>query len=225
MIQSLIDKQDTVELVRDQIAQILANESVSQQALATDQSKDPANWKFRVFRERFSPWEDWLNAEDPYFVTDSSPIINVWFDSESFDGMASNISERQKASALFNIDCYGYGVAQETDDGHLPGDRTATFEAQRCVRFVRNVLMASEYTYLSLRGLVWNRWPASITTLQMQLDNSSVQKVVCNRLSFRVEFNEFSPQYEGQDFEILAIDINDALDGQVMAQAQYDFTT
>ena len=43
---SLIDKQDSFEIVRDKIALILANEIASQQVLAKADSRNPDDWKF-----------------------------------------------------------------------------------------------------------------------------------------------------------------------------------
>ena len=142
MIQNLIDKQDSFEVIRDQIAAILATETASQMALATAATKDPQDWKMRIFTERSNPWEQWLNEQ-----TDKSPIVNVWYDNSNFDPSASNIVERQGTDAIFNIDCYGYGVSSDDGaTGHNPGDKEAALAVQKALRLVRNILMAAEYT-------------------------------------------------------------------------------
>ena len=46
----LIDKLDTFEIVRDEIAAILATEIASQEALAAGEP-DPTLWRLRVFLE------------------------------------------------------------------------------------------------------------------------------------------------------------------------------
>ena len=62
LIPDLIDKEDTFEIVRNQIALILANESASQVALATTAGKpDPNLWALKVYTERSNPWEQALN--------------------------------------------------------------------------------------------------------------------------------------------------------------------
>jgi hypothetical protein len=63
------------------------------------------------------------------------------------------------------------------------------------VRLARNIIMAGAYTYLGLRGLVWKRFPQSISMFQPQIENRAVQRVVGARLALQVHFNEFSPQY------------------------------
>lgn len=220
-IATLIDKQDTVEIVRDQIAAILAIETAAQVALATTAGKpDPNEWKLRIYQERANPWENL-----PSKTADKSPIVNVWWDSSNFEMSASNISERQKSSTIINIDCYGYGKsADDGGTGHIAGDQKAAETVQRAVRLVRNILMAAEYTYLGLRGTVWRRWIDSISMMQPQQDNQNVHHVVAARLAFRVEFNEFSPQVPPETLDLLTVDVQRTEDNQIVFEADYDFT-
>lgn len=219
-IDSLIDKQDNFEIVRDQIAAILVAETASQQALATAAAKDPDDWKLRIFTERSNPWEQF--RDNP---TDKSPIVNIWYDNSNFDPKASNVMERQKANGTFNIDCYGYGEsANIVAGGHTPGDQEAAFEAQRALRLVRNILMAAEYTYLGMRGLVWTRWPQSSTVFQPQMDSRNVAQIVGARLPLEVGFSEFAPQITEETLEFLSIDVKRTEDGEIVLEADYDYT-
>lgn len=219
-IPALIDKQDNFEIVRDQIAAILALEVASQMALATAAAKDPDDWKLRVYIERSNPWEVFLNDD-----TDRSPLVNVWFDNSNFPQNRGNVVERQGSESVFNLDCYGYGrSADDPIGGHIPGDSEAALEAQRAIRLVRNILMASEYTYLGLRGVVGRRWPRTITVFQPQIDSRPVQQIVAGRISLDVYFNELSPQAEGEALEYISAVIKRAEDGQVIINADYDFT-
>jgi len=219
-ISTLIDKQDTFEIVRDQIAAILTTEIASQMQLATDAGKDPNDWKLRIFTERSNPWEEFLNE-----VVDTSPLVNVWFDNSSFDPSKSNVVERQASETVYNIDCYGYGRSRDNGaTGHIPGDREASFEVQKALRLVRNILMAAEYTYLGLRKTVWHRMPQSITAFQPELDARQMQQIVGARLAFRVIFNEFSPQVEPVDLELLSVDVIRTEDGEIVLEADYDYT-
>lgn len=222
VLETLIDKQDNVEVIRDQIAAILVAEVANQMALATAASKDPADWKLRIFTERSNPWEQFLDPSAAGF--DDSPLVNVWVDNMNYDRKASNVMERQKTEAVYNIDCYGYGRSKtDGGTGHIPGDREAAFEVQRALRLVRNILMAAENTYLQLRGLVWTRWPQSITIFQPQLDSHAVQQVVGARLAFRVEFNEFSPQVVPETLELLSVDVIRAEDGEIVLETDYSY--
>lgn len=220
MIAELIDKQDNFEVIRDQIAAILATEVASQMALAVTAGEDPDLWKLRIFSERSNPWEQLLNEQ-----VDRSPIVNVWFDNSTQDPGAGTTVERQKTQGVFNIDCYGYGISSdEAGGGHNPGDKEAAFVLHRALRLVRNILMAAEYTYLNLRGVVWQRWVQSITVFQPELDGRQMQQIVGARLAFRVIFNEFSPQVPAETLELVSVDVERTEDGEIVAQADYDYT-
>jgi len=216
---TLIDKQDNVEIVRDQIAAILVTEIANQQVLAIAAAKDPDDFKLRIFTERSNPWEQFLNVQ-----ADISPLVNVWFDNSNYDPSASNVIERQKTTAVYNIDCYGFGQSADIPaGGHIPGDEKASFEVQRALRLVRNILMAAENTYLQLQGLVWQRWPQSITVFQPQIDGRQMQQIVGARLAFRVGFNEFSPQFELETLELVSVDVLRAEDGEIVLEADYSY--
>lgn len=219
MIDTLIDKQDNFEIIRDQIAAILTLEVASQMALATGAGKDPDDWKLRIFTERSNPWENFLNDD-----TDRSPLVNIWFDNSNFDAKSSNIMERQKSTGTYNLDCYGYGVSSDLlAGGHTPGDREAALEVQRGIRLVRNILMAAEYTYLGLRGLVWSRWPRSITVFQPQIDNRSIQNIVGARIAFEVGFNELSPQIQPETLELLSVLVERLEDSGELVTLDYTY--
>lgn len=219
MIQTLIDKQDNFEIIRDQIAYIIAYESASQQALATAAAKDPDQWKLSVYTERNNPFEN-FTGDDQY----TTPVVNVWYDNSNFDKSAGNVKTRQKAIGIFNIDCIATGKSEADGAGHKAGDQVASEEAQRVVRLVRNILMASEYTYLGLRGTVWGRWPQRINIFQPQ-QTVTIEQIVGARIALEVEFNEFSPQYVGEELEYISVDVNRAEDGKLIIEADYDYTT
>ena len=222
MIAELITKKDNYEIIRDQVAAILATESAHQQVLARKADKDPDDWKLRVFIEKALPFEEWLGSE---VAEDTSPIVNVWFDNTNFETRGSNIVERQKATSIFNVDCYGYGASADNPlGGHNPGDTEAAFSVQRALRFCRNILMASEYTYLGLRGLVWQRWPQGITVFQPELNGVYVQRVAGARFAFSVVYNEMAPQYEGCPIEAISIDVLRSETGELLVEADYDYS-
>jgi len=220
VIAELINKVDNFELVRDQIAAILVAEIANQQTLAADAGLPPESWKLRVFTERSNPWEQFLDDDE-----DTSPLVNVWYDRSNFPQGKSNAIERQASETTYNIDCYGCGRSKDLPPGgHTPGDQDAAFEAQRALRLVRNIIMAAEYTYLGMRGLVWQRWPQSATVFQPQQDGHQAQQIVGARIALRVIFNEFSPQVEPVTLEFLSIDVIRKEDGEIVLEADYDYT-
>ncbi|MCK4960058.1 MAG: hypothetical protein KAT00_11675 [Planctomycetes bacterium] len=224
-IDTLIDKEDNFEVVRTQIAAILALNTAKQQVLAAAAAEDPELWAFNVYEERSTPWEAIFN-ESTGSVEDETPIVNVWYDTGNFPGDKGDTVERQMHDAVYNIDIYAAAVSRNdrTGAGYTPGDLQASLNVQRVLRLVRNILMAGENTYLQLRGLVWQRWIQSINAFQPQLSDRPAVHIIAARIAFNVKFNEFSPQATPEDLETLFATIKRESDGKVVALAEYDLT-
>lgn len=217
---SLIDKQDTFEIVRDQIAAILVAEVANQKALAEAASKDPKLWDLKVYTERANAWEQYLHEG----LIDRTPIVNVWVDNGNFQGGRGDTINRQENEMVYNVDVYGFGISENNPaGGHKAGDQEAAFEAQRAARLVRNILMAAENAYLNLRGTVGQRWPQSLAFFQPQLNDQAVQHVVGGRFALRVRMNEFSPQVASEVLEQVHIDVKRTEDGQIVLEADYTY--
>jgi GGDEF domain-containing protein len=217
-ISALIDKQDSVELIRDQLGLILLEESAAQQALATTANEDPNLWKLRVFSEREAPWDEFRESPDVGSAA-ACPIVNISLQSEAFDKSKSNAFERQHDTAVFFLDCYGYGANVETDAGHDTADEVAALEAQRARKLVRNILMAAHYTYLGLpRGVnqfVWGRWLRSTEMFKPAIGNESIHGIVACRLTFEVEFSEYAPQVDTIAIGFIRVDVNRDVNGEL----------
>jgi len=226
-IESLIDKVDYFEMVRDQIGAILLVESTKQQELAALAGKDPKLWKLRVFTERSNPWSEFQDRPDPNSddpADDTSPIVNVWFDRAQLMPRSSNVVEKQQYDGTFRIDCYGYGVSTATQGGgHDPGDARASLETHRAVRLVRNILMAGHYVTLGMTGVVGQRMVDSITIFQPQIDDRPAQHVIGATIALGVEFKELSPQVQGQPLELVSLEVRRAETGQLYVETQFEF--
>ena len=223
LLDTLINKQDTFEIVRDQIAAILVAEIANQQVLAEAAAEDPEDWKLRIFTERSNPWEIFDNNAD-----ERTPIVNIWYSDGSFPKNEGNVVERQAHDATFNIDCYGYGISKNNPaGGHDPGDKEAALEVQRTIRLVRNILMSNINTNLQFaKGnplRPWIRWPQSITIFQPAIEKAPVPHVVGARFAFNSKFNEFSPQATPETLEQIFIDMKRTEDGQIVLEADFDF--
>lgn len=226
LIDALIDKRDSFEVVRDEVAAILLAETTNQQTLAAAAARDPHDWALDVYLERSNPWAEYLDLPDTEANPQRArPIVNVWFNNLSFDMAAGNVVERQKATAIYHIDCYAYGVsAQIAEGGHIPGDAQAAFEAHRTARLVRNIMMAATYTYLGMRGVVWRRWITAIDAFQPPLEGNLAQQIAAARVSLQVEFSEFSPQVEGVPLELISVRCKRAETGQLFFTANFPYT-
>ena len=219
-LQQLLISEDRFELVRDQIAQILADEVANQIQIATDVgAPDPQDWNLEVYAERANPWEKWLNDTT---VANKVPVINVWFDSDSFDMGQGNVATCQAADGTFNIDCYGYAISSDDGGtGHVAGDEMAARESHRAVRLVRKILMAQENRYLQLQPFVARRWVQSRTSFQPEQTTRSVQRICATRLVLAVKYIEASPEYVGEALECIHVDLKRASDGAILAQMEY----
>lgn len=222
VLTELIDKQDNSEIIRDQIGAILLAESVSQQVLAVAEP-DPLLWKLRVYTEAQNTIEAFTN-EPEEAIKDPSPVVNVWYEGGSFDPAIGDTVKRQAQRGTFNVDIYGFAIAAEDGTGHKPGDREASFTAQRGARLVRNILMSALNIQLQLRPMVWQRWIASLTNFQVELQTPSALQVVALRVSLHVTFNEYSPQFAGDTLEFLAVDVKRDSDGMLISELDIDYT-
>lgn len=226
MITQLIDKQDNFEIVRDQIAAILATEVENQKVLATNAGKDPSLWDMQVYLERSDPWEKWINEPD-----NEVPIVSVEYDKKNVQPSASGRVAQQKYTVQYHIDCYGSAISKDTVGGHRPGDLGAALNAQRANRLCRNILMAGEYTYLGLRGIVWGRMITVDEAYQVvqavQKASYGMQKahhIIANRLTLVVDVHETAPQVEGTELELVINQVGRAADGQLIVATSYDYT-
>jgi hypothetical protein len=219
----LIDKLDSFEIVRDQIAAILATESAAQQVLATAASKDPLLWVLNVYKERDWPLEQWLNA-GPTLTAATAPVVTVWMEQSSFDAKSSsNTAAQQMYDVTYNIDITARGVsANDVAGGYDPADREARMNCQAAVRLVRNILSATENRYLGLRTIVWG-FP-QFETFEMgpapsEEHQSSLSAWSC-RARFKVKMTEMSPEFtDYANLELIHIDTSDA--GQVILESEF----
>jgi hypothetical protein len=219
-LQNLIPAQDNIDVVRDKIATILAEETASQQAYAIADGKDPEDYKIRVLLESSNPIAKYQQQE----VSDRSPIVNVWLDGYNVVQSSSN-SQELVLLATYNIDIYGYGVSKDAAQGHEPGDKAAALRAQSGLRLVRNILLSGYYRYLDLRGIVSMRDIESVNAFQPEILGQAVQKVQGLRMALTVKLREASPEYQGANLEIVHVDVLRDSDDFVLAQAEYDYTT
>ena len=220
-ITTLIDKQDNYEIVRDKVAQILADEVAAQKVLATAAAKDPDLWNFAVYTERSNPFI--LARDGAGGIAGEKEIVNVWLDNSVFtDGDTVN---RQQPTTTINIDCVSVKSSTNNPAGGitLSADERASLDAERIGRLVRNILMSAVYTYLDLRGVVGSRWISRMQKFQPDREDQPVENATGYRVVLEVRENEFSPQEAGVDFEEVITEIRND-DGAVLASVTVDTT-
>jgi hypothetical protein len=224
LITTLIDRLDSFEVVRDQIAAILLIEQLGQQSLAIAAGKDPDLWKLRIFTERSNPWDEWPDADERQVAgaIDFTPLVNVSFDNDTFDKSRGNPVSQQQADGVFNVDVYGHGVsADDGASGHIPGDQAAALEAARGARLVRSILLSAAYVNLGLRPIVGNRWVGSRTSIQPARGDRPVQHVMAQRIALQVSYLEFAPQWDGVPLEFVSTSFKRAETGEIFIAADF----
>lgn len=223
----LIDKQDTFEIVDQQIAAILAAETAAQQALATGAGKDPALWEFDTFLEKMNPWEMFQNN---MVVT---PVVNVWYDNSNFAPAAGTAVNHQTDSATYNIDIYAAEPASDNDQGgYYAPDQKTVATLHRIARLIRNIIMHPDNTYLQLKqtvngkegNLVGKRWIQSKEIFQPQIGDRPVPYVIACRTVLNVTFPETPVLETFPTLEIVGIEAKRAEDGKIILEADFDTT-
>ncbi|MBP7735951.1 MAG: hypothetical protein KA369_08265 [Spirochaetes bacterium] len=221
-ILELIDKKDNFEIVRDEIAAILAVEKENQKVLAAADGQDPDLWNFDVYAERSSPWE--LVEDSEGKIVADTPLVNVFFDSASSNAAGSNNIEQQLMEGTFTVDCVAAMTHRKAEgETFQHADELAAKEAQRIIRLVRNILMAGSYTYLGMRGVVLSREIQNIAMFQPQINDRPAEHVMVARLQLKVQYYEFSPQAEPEELELMSAQCINS-DGKVLFRTDYDYT-
>lgn len=201
-VKELLSTPDKVEIVRDQLAGILALELANQYELAQaaeDASKEDYN--VHVYIENDEPWAV-QDEENPF------PAINVSFDRYAVttdDGANNRI-----VTASYLVDCYAAG----NYDGDGGAGRVAKVKSMKVARLARNIIQAANYYYLGLRGTVHTRRIKSCVSGAIKDANGAV-KVGVQRITVEVEFRETSPQVTGDVLEAMNFTCNSAT-GEVL---------
>lgn len=217
----LIDKRDNFEIIRDEIAAILALETASQQALAVGAGKNPQLWTFDVFVERDRPWESLSALEEPV-----DPIVNVWFDNEDFARNQSfNSLQHTVDPGIFNIDVVTSALSKKNvGAGYDPADYQAKTDCQRIMRLIRNIFFSvppdtkqpgQDYQFLNLRGVVGYRRIQSLTSFQVDYQKQAVA-VAAGRIVLAVKYLETALEGPYRNFELLQVQATTTTNGQVV---------
>ena len=229
-ILTLIDKQDNNEIIRDQIGAILAIEIANQRAMAVTEGKpNPDEYFFDVTIESTKPLEALSDPDGIENGEIKKGLVNVFFESDTFDNPGGNVVESQNVKGNFIIDCYAHknSTKDENNDDAIirNGDELASREADRIARLVRNILMSGVYTYLKLgrdSGLqiVQKRFIVKREKFAPEQQNPVLNNVVGARLTMQVNYVEFSPQVILDTLTTLITECTRTSDGKILFEYQ-----
>lgn len=226
-LNTLIDKQDNCEIIRDQIAAILAVEEANQRVLAIADGQDTELWRFNVYTEKFNPWK--LLTKSDGTSESQTPIVNVLFDNDTFDNKNSNQTEQQATKGMFFLDCYAHKPKTES----LDSDEATSKEAERIARLVRNIIMSAEYNQLALgyadlgkgNNIVFDRYILKREKfMPLDREGRAFENIIAMRLTLGVDYVEYSPQIEPTDFDLLYFKCEKSEDGQLLFDLNFDMT-
>lgn len=225
-IENLIDKKDNNELIRDQIAAILAIEKENQKTLAQGAGQNPDLYDFKVTIERARPWFSESNSDGTENGELKNGLVNVYFDSDNFDNPGSNIIETQNAKGNFILDCYGFKNSKRNGNSITEyGDEYSSYEVDRVSRLVRNIIMSATYSYLLLGRtafpdninlqIVQKRYIIRREKFFPQQNGENSENIIGERLTLRVDYIENSPQENLEVLETLITQCSRGEDGEV----------
>lgn len=199
LIDTLFDKPDNIEIIRDGIAGILKVESANQYKMAKAKKiADAEDFDIRVFLENDRPFS-LLDGEESF-----PSIVNVSLNEIRPLGKSGGIAETKKYEAKFLIDCYACGNFSDTEND----TQEATLKAWKIARIVRNILMSGQYAYLDWQGVVLSRVLDSMKSGTVSNLDDSAYAVTVARLELAVSYFEKSVCDAGGPLEGFAFDIN-----------------
>ncbi len=209
-ITTLIDKQDTYEIIRDQVGKILKLEIENQKVLATAAEKNPDLWDMNIYIERERPYFAKTDGNGEESGALKKGIVNLFFDNDSLKNSGSDSFSTFLAKGKIMIDCYGMKSSVKEDDELKHGDELSAYEAERVCKLVRNILMSGQYNLLGFdgvkangRSVVQKSYIASRQKYTPEPKNSAYQALTGMRLILEVEYFEYSPQVILENMESL----------------------
>lgn len=138
---------DNIEVIRDQIAALLAVDFRRQAELAAESgATDSGDYNVAVYVESDDPLQ-YVDEDTP--GANPFPCVNVILDSTDANKGTASVN-KQAFTAKFYVDCYAEG--NDAEDGEF--SYKAAQRAWKVARLVRRILRAEANTYLRLRGIV-----------------------------------------------------------------------
>ena len=188
---------DNIEVIRDQIAALLAVDFRRQAELAAESgATDSGDYNVAVYVESDDPLQ-YVDEDTP--GANPFPCVNVILDSTDADKGTASVN-KQAFKAKFYVDCYAEG--NDAEDGEF--SYKAAQRAWKTARLVRRILRAEANTYLRLRGIV-GRVSWSFQAGEPSNTRSAI-KVKMVRATLTIDYVENVASTEGAlDWDIVGI--------------------
>lgn len=219
-IESLMTGRDNIEILRDEVASILALEIANQKLLAVAEGLDPDDYSFDVYSERSAPWE--LIESPDGEVLRQTPLVNVYLESCTFDGSMQTTVDTMAYNDVILIDCLSAKTQRLRGTVREAADERSSRDVQRIARLVRRIIMSPLHYKLNMPEVLNSRHIQSIQMFQPNIGDHPAQSCVGARISLNVSINENSPQYEGEMLELIQGRIERGEDGVLYANVTFD---
>ena len=224
MIAELLDTPDTAGVVRDAIRAVLVAESANQVSLAIAASVDPAPYDFETVVERYAMID---NLKTPAGLPRERPVVNVRVNTVNYsEDMVDPVLEQRASPATYWIDCYVARSAEDTVQGHDPGDFLAQTACEALTGLIRRIIMSGEYQFLGLTGdVVHDRRIRDVQYFDPQVDNAQAFHVAASRLVLEVCYTDLGPEQAAATLDQLNATLLRQSDGVELAELDFDYTT
>jgi len=201
-ITEVVAEKATFELVRQQLAAILALELAEQQVLSSQDER----FDVTVFEERHD-LVDFVRAET------NTRAVNVWFDSMR-QVQNSHAGTHVTYDAVFNLDVYASIGATQTETG----DRLSSLAAQAGANVVRQIICHEQYQDLALGPCYVSQ--RTVNSVQSISTGGASEQLAAVRLTLLVRLGETAGIREALTLE--QIDATTTLDdGQVAINTEH----
>lgn len=194
---TLQNSADNIEVIRGQIAALLALDLENQYRLAVE-AEDPnkKDYDVKVYTEKDNPIQFVKQSANPF------PLVNVSLDSTRQSNSTSTVN-KQSMKATFYVDVYATGNTDSDGDKGMK----ASLKAWKTARLVRRILRAETNTYLRLRGVVGG------VSLSFQsgepADIQSAIRVKMVRITAEVDYTENVEITSGPGVEVISMTVKD----------------
>lgn len=147
--QTLLNEPDNIELIRDQIAALLAVDFAHQAELAAEAGvKSKRDYDVAVYVENENPLQ-YVDDEEP--ESNPFPCVNVSVDSSGNGSGTGSVNKQSMVATIF-LDAYATGNTGSSEDFGM----RAGLKAWKTARLCRRILRAEKNTFFRLRGIVGN---------------------------------------------------------------------
>lgn len=146
---TLQSEPDNIEIIRDQIAALLAVDFAHQAELAAEaRVKSKRDYDVAVYVENENPLQ-YVDDEEP--KSNPFPCVNVSVDSSGNERGTGSVNKQSMVATIF-LDAYATGNTGSSEDFGM----RAGLKAWKTARLCRRILRAEKNTFFRLRGIVGN---------------------------------------------------------------------